>query len=207
MGDWFLERSKAKLAIAQLAGFLDRWIRRRLREASDGELWVVNRSLWKRCRELATLDSPCKTPSMGALFRSWQSHPLRKYIDEEEMWRYDQRVKADPKFFWVPTDDLTNEELDGYIRWKRDLPPDALKGMSLEDQMAAWRREGRRVLPILPRPGSLPSNANVRRPPNHRERGERPGDPPKADEAKEKASSVGEGQGQVPFSVEDQEVH
>ena len=167
MGDWFLERAKAKLAVAELLGVLDRWIRKGLREASDGDLWVVNRGIRKRCRELATLDSPGKLPSMGARYRVHKEYPLVKYVDREEGRRFDERMKN----YRFPLDDLSVEELDSYIVWRRNKNPDDVDRLSTEELLAIWKREGRRALPVLPRPGSLPSNAHVRRPPNHREGG------------------------------------
>lgn len=207
MSDWFLERSKAKLAIANLAGFLDRWIRGRLREASEGELWVVNRSIWKRCRELATLDSPGKIASMGALYRTYKSYPLVKYVEAEESLRFSERMAADPEHFRTPLDDLSNEEIDSYIAWKRNKNPDDVDKLDATEQFALWRREGRRALPVMPRPGSLPSNANVRRPPNNQEGRGRSGHSSQTAEAKEKAPSDGAPEGQSHFSKQDRDVH
>lgn len=199
MSDWFLERGKAKLEIAKLLGFLDRWIRQRLREMPDGDLWVVRREFHRDCKRLASLDSPTKNPSMGARYRAWQNHPLRPFLDAEDNYR------AGPLLTLF--DDLSKEEMDGYIEWRRNKNPDDVDKLKVEELLALWRREGRRVLPVLPRPGSLPSNANVRRSLNHREGGGRPGDSLKATEEKEKASTDRKTEGEVSLSEQGREVH
>ena len=162
MTSWFLQRNRAKLATAQVLGALDRMIRKRLKEASDGELWVMSLSLSKRCKELAALDSPQTNPSMGARYRAWRDHPFRKYLDEQEQRRYPPERG--------PLCDLSIPELKDYIRWFQSKPPDAVDRLSIEDRLAMWKRERGRILPVLPRPGSLPSNAHGRRLPRETSR-------------------------------------
>lgn len=155
MTSWFLQRNRAKLAVAQVLGALDRMIKKRLEEASDGELWAQQLALSRRCRELAALDSPQKNPSMGARYRAWRDHPFKKYLDEEEQRRYPPQRG--------PLCDLSIPELDDYIRWFRTKSPDVVDKMTIEEKLAMWKREKGRILPVMPRSGSLPSNVHGKR--------------------------------------------
>lgn len=195
------------MAIAKLLRFLDQRIRRELRELSDGELWAVGLEMNTRVRELASLDSPGRMPSMGARIRAWREYPFKKYLDEEGLRRYDERVAADPDFYLTPFDRMTNAELDRYIIWRRDQPPDTFDRLSVDDKYALWKRLGLKSLPVLPRSGSLPSNSNVRRRPDNRERSGPVGPAPKARPGKTPKAANGEAEEQIFRSLEDREIH
>lgn len=177
MHDRFLQRGHAKLAVAELLGFLDRWIRRRLRESSDGELWIIQRDFNKRCRELATLDSPHKTPSMGALYRAWNDHPFGRYLSEEQQRRSTEMERTDPERYWGMHYyyRFDKDEAWDFIDWswkKKCGCKNIEEQHTLKQQVELWRRDRKKFLPTLPK-ASLPSN-QYGRPPNHQERGGRP---------------------------------
>lgn len=207
MHDAFLQRARAKLAIAKLLGFLDRRIRRKLQEVTEGELWEIRRKFYRRVKELASLDSPGKLPSMGAIIRTWRDHPFKRYLDERESALYAERVRADPKSFWVPSDDMSDEELDSYIAWTRNKPPDSLRFLTVEEKVAMWRREIHRTLPIIPKSGSLPTNSDVGRRPNNRKGGGPSGVAAKAETNKASQAAHTETEGEVFHSPQDCEVH
>src|SRR5688572_16525591 len=119
MHDVFLQRSKAKLAIAKLLGFLDRRIRRELREATYVELWEVRRTYHKRIKELSSLDSSYKNPSMGTRIRCHWEHPFRRYLEEEDLRRDLEREEKDPLVHWGPTyGKLRDDEYVEFFTWK-----------------------------------------------------------------------------------------
>jgi hypothetical protein len=207
MDEWFLERAKAKLEIAKLLGFLDRWIKLRLRETSDGDLWTVRREFHKDCWRLAALENPTgKNPSMGSRYRVYAGHSFRRYLDAEDSRRCDEWAEANPDKWKTPFDDLSNEDLDHYIAWRRDKPPDEVDKLGVEERFILWRKERPRVLPIIPKSGSLPSQANVRRP-NHQERSRDLAKVPAAKDPKEVPPKDGGTEEGVSFEIQDREVH
>lgn len=207
MADRFLYRGKAKLAIAEVLGSLDRWIRRSLRGANAGELWAAERSMWKKCRRLAALDSPHKNPSMGARYRTWVDHPLKKYLDQENFLREKELEMDDPRAYWGPIYDLSNQELDEYIIWIKSKSPDVVDRISTEDRIAMWRRERKRTLPILPVRASLPSNGHGGRHSNNREGSGRLHEASNATAQEKIQTPHREAAGTIPFQEQDQEVH
>ncbi len=179
---------------------------------SEVELWEVNRSVLRRCKQLASQDSPDKIPSMGALYRIWMEHPLRKYILAEESRRFNERAELRPILFRTLFDDLSNVELDSYVRWFREKPPDQVDKLSMNERVAMWRRETRIVLPVVALPPlrggppPLPRQANARRPDNQeRERPSR--EVPEKAGSKAEPSPLGGTEDGVSFSIEDLEVH
>lgn len=206
MRDWFLQRSRAKLAIALVLGALDRMVRRKLRTATQGELWALNLDLNKRCRELATVDSPYKNPSMGARMREWRNHPLKRYLDQEEDHRFKERMVADPDYYKTPLDDLSDKDLDSYIAWFRSKSPDEVDRLAIEERFHMWRGERRRSLPVLPS-GSLPRQADVGRASNNSERTRHSFQVPKKMDAKEAQGSEPESESKGSFEIQDQEIH
>jgi hypothetical protein len=205
MHNAFLQRSKAKLAIAKLLGFLDRRIRRELQEATFVELWEVRRTYHKRIKELASLDSTYKNPSMGSRTRADREHPFRKYLDEEDWRRDSEQEGEDPLAYWGPTHDkLRDDECVEFFTWKHK---EHFWDTDYDKCIRAWRREMGRILPVMPKSGSLPTNTNVRRTSNNRERGRHTGDPTSTDKARAAKAPVGESEGQVFLSLEDCEIH
>ena len=189
MNDMFLHKAQARLELAQLLGVIDRRIRRSLREMSEGKLWELGRQVNRRIKELASLDSPGKVSSMGAVMRVWREYPLKKLLDEEGLRRYDERVAANPSFYLTPFNYMSNEELDNYIRWRRLQPIDSFDRLSVEEKYARWRKIGHRVLSAGP--VQLPKYSDVRRrPPNNRERGGPAGPATKAADSKEATSPI-----------------
>lgn len=205
MHDWFLQRGRAKLGLAKLLGVIDRWIRRKLQELSFVELWEVRRTFLHKVKELASLDSPHKNPSMGARMRADKEHPFRRYLDREDLRRDEEQEKAGPAAYWGPIyGKLQDEYVVEFLDWKHknhfwDLDYDKLIRM--------WRREAGRILPVLPTRAGLPSNSSVRRTPNNREGSGPSGRSPKATAGKAPQASNGETEGQVFHSLEDREIH
>lgn len=209
MHDRFLQRGRAKLAVAEFLGFLDRWIRRRLRDLSDGDLWVVSREFHKECRRLATLDSPCKTPSMGALYRAWNEHPFKKYLDEEQLRRAYEMERTDPERYWGMHYyyKFDKEEAQDFIDWcwgKNRCFRKTPGCHSLKEHIMMWRVERRKTLTTLPK-ASLPSNS-YGRPPNHQERGGRPTAVPAPTQSEETKAPVSEQAGTGPGQIKEDQV-
>jgi hypothetical protein len=204
MQDWFLQRGKAKLNLAKLLGVIDRWIRRKLQDTPEAELWEVRRSFHRRVKELASLDSPYKNPSMGARYRAHQEHPFRRYLDQEDLRRDSKQEMEDPSSYWGPTcGKLYDHEAVEFFAWKHK---ERFWDEDYDKAIKAWRREVGRTLPVLPKSGSLPSNKNVKRPPNIRKGSGRGGDPASArPEAAE--TSHCEATGQIAFRLEEDEIH
>lgn len=176
MYDRFLQRSQAKLAVAEILGLLDRRIRRGLRELSDGELWETSLAFNKRCRELALLDSPYKSaPSMGALHRIWKEHPFKKYLDDEQARRSDWMERTDPERYWGMHYyyKFEREEAWDFIEWiwKKHR---GCEDHTVKQHVEMWRKERKKILPTLPVVrATLPTN-RYGRPPDHQARGGRP---------------------------------
>jgi hypothetical protein len=171
MLDSFLQRSRAKLAVAELLGFLDRWIRRRLREITDGELWMISRDFHQRCRDLVTDGDPKKTPSMGALYRMWAEHPFKKYLDEEQTRRVDEMERSDPERYWGMHYhyNFSKEEADDFIDWCYSKGRCFHKNPgchTLKEHIEMWKKTRRKILPVMPPlpKSSLPSNVYGQRP-------------------------------------------
>jgi hypothetical protein len=205
MTDVFLQRSRAKLAIAKLLGFLDRRIRRELQEATFVELWEVRRTYHKRIKELASHDSPYKNPSMGSRIRAAREHIFRKYLDEEDLRRDSEQEKEDPLAYWGPTHGkLRDDECVEFFTWRHK---EHFWDTDYDKLIRMWRREMGRILPVMPRSGTLPTNTNVRRTPNNRERGGRTGDPTPTHKTGAPKAPVGEGESKVFLSFEDCEIH
>lgn len=159
--------------------------------------------LMRRCKELALLESSDETPSMGALFRAWASHPLKKYLDDEGSIRFDWRMEADPRLYKTPFDDLSDKELDNYAIWYKSKPPDEVDRLSVEEQYQKWRVERKRFLPILP--GAKPFNQDDRRLYN-----KKGGSSPKVSKkAKEKKnpSKISQDNSSGPLQIEESEIH
>lgn len=172
---------------------------------SEEELWEVRRAFGKRAKELASLDSPHKNPSMGARFRAWRDHPFRQYLDREDHRRSLERERLDPPSYWGPTcGKLQEGEAVEFLTWKHK---ERFWDTNYDKLILAWRREVGRVLPVLPRAGSLPSNVNVGRSPNNREGLGPSGPAGKAGQGKAPKAPVEKAAGEVPRSLEDREIH
>lgn len=75
----FADRYRALLLISQAIGIIERMIKQRLREASDAELFNLERQLWYRVNYLAKPEA-ARAVSLGRLKDLWFNHPFYKML-------------------------------------------------------------------------------------------------------------------------------
>lgn len=211
MDDRFLQRSKAKLAVAELLGILGRWIRRSLREISDVELRNLGVQFQKRVRELALVERPdWGVPSMGARMRIWGEHPFKKYLDAEQALRSDEMERNDPETYWGMHYyyNFSREEAEDFVSWcwsKGRCFHKTPGCHSLKEHLGMWLKQRKKPLPVLSPSlkANLPSNAYGQRPSEVKAHGETPTE---AEESKDSPQIGGE-DSLGRFPIEDLEVH
>lgn len=134
--DWqsqWLELQKVRLGISSILGWLDRWIKRRIRSASEEELLGAEVELWQSTKE----GGERKSPARGKRLQDWSSHPLNKLLFDERVRREIEREGLD---YLGPLSSLSESELRDYLIWKGD------KHGSVSD----WRKDKKRTLPVIP---------------------------------------------------------
>lgn len=201
MINWFLQRSRAKLAIAQVLGALDRGIRKRLYE-SEQERLKADRELYHRVKQLALEERPGQSPSLGVMQRIWSDHPMRRYLMEVRIRLDKEREALEP-----PRGILTREELIDFLSWRREDCRLKVWESSHEDFIKQWKRERGRSLPILPKPGSLPRQSSVGRIFNNPTRARHPLEVHQKMDSKETEASERESEDEGSFKIQDQEIH
>lgn len=134
----FLKIHLARLTMARLLGFLDRWIKDRVEKSSEEELLTTERDLW----EWSRMDGEDKV-SIGRRRLKLVNHPLSKILLSERLGR-DQRMELlNPSLYLEPLHELSESEIRNYLIWKGET----------HGSVGEWKKDKRRSLPIIQREG------------------------------------------------------
>lgn len=141
----FLKIHLARLTMARLLGFLDRWIKDRIEKSSEEELRTAERDLW----EWSRMDGEEKV-SLGRRKLKLSSHPLSKTLISERLKR-DQKIELlNPSLYLEPLHELSESEIRNYLMWKGET----------HGSVGEWKKDKRRSLPIIQRTGDQSGRSN-----------------------------------------------
>lgn len=130
----FLDRQKALLEISQLVGFLERWIRWKIKISSPQQLLSVERELMEKSREVQG-----GRASLGAVHKAWISHPLHNLLSEERIRREFLLENNSDDYLGLLGSGLSTTDIQDFLIWKGE------KHGSLEE----WKKDKRRSLRVI----------------------------------------------------------